>query len=518
MTRHLIHAVFVLALASVPACAHDTAEPTRALSGSALTLEDGLFYVTADEPARALVVDVSREEPDAHTLPLPEGTASSFARPGSGGREVVVLTGGRDARNAKSERAAVPSYVLLFARTGERARIALGGRYGQLALSADGRFAIAYAATGSLSLQNAIEVVDFDKALAGQAAVTRVDLSLDGRAPSTFVFAPAGFAQRLVLAPLPNALQVLDLEHPERRAIGITLSESRTLTPEQILFADDHVFVRSAGDARILSLEHVPTPRGEHSFQLAPSLLTASGPVSDIAVSGSGTGLRLLAVSGGLDVLDPTIGDRTSVEQAGGFSKVHPFEGVTPLDSQVAPRALLYREGRAQVGFVELGRDATWAARNVEIVELGEAPTSLVPLATRKLALATHASGKLSVIDLEQRTVRVVLLDGAIASLLLDENVASPRVFFATQAGSLARVVLDGLVSTAIPLSLRARTSSDPSGLLRDSLRLVPGATRTRLAVQEESESGRVTLIDADMPTLDSALELSGLSLSGLFD
>ena len=524
MTRHSTAHVLSLCLAAFAlGCDEGKEEPLADYaSAPPLTLDDGLFYAASAE--RALVVDLSADEPRTTEHALPVGDARRYERPGTGAREVVVLTSGRDAyKEGDTRHPAVPSHVLVYARDGERLRLPLQGRYGELSLSDDGKYAVAFRALGSLTLQNAVEVIDLARALDGEAGASQVvDLSLDGRAPTRIVFSPATFARRLALAPLDNALQVIDLEHPERREISITLSEQRSLAPGEILFTDRQIFVQSAGDQRVISFQLVELPRGQHSFQLAPSVLTASGPVSDIALTGAGETLRVLALGTRLDVLDPVVGNHVALD-ASGFPQLEQFIGRSPVDEQQAPRAMLYGRGRSDVGFVDLGASGAWPNRRVERVALSEPIAELLPVPERKLAVGTHASGRMSLIDLEDRTVKVVLLDGPAHGLLVDTAGTPARLWVETTQRTLGIVDLATFVPTMLPVTLgeplgtsELRRASAAPGL--GNLLLVPGAQRRRVAVLQASASGHVTLLDAADPQPATARELVGIFLSGLFD
>lgn len=526
MTQTLFRCALSLSAALLLACGD---APRRDLPAYAsvtpLPLQDGLFYVADSSDASALTVDfsVSNEVPDywarpdpvvrEHVLPAP----SVAHRPMASGRDALVLTSGREAvREGGRLRPAEPSQLIHFSILGMSPGRVLNGRYAQLALSEDDRYAIAFGARGSLTLQNAIEVISLEQPGVTTGGVV-MDLTFDGRAPTRFVFAPPGFFYPLALAPMPNALQVIDLEHPEHGEIAVTLGEARALDPQQIVFGGRGFFVRSSGSERILMFDIVPTPGGAHRFQLAPSVLTASGPVQDLALTyvPAVQAHRVLALGSRLDVLDPLTGESTGVERTSGFTRLHTFDGTSPVDDQVAPRALLYAPGRAQVAFVEIGAGAGWAGRSAELIELGEPIRELFLLAAHKLAVATHGSARVSVIDLQARTVGPISLDAPLVASLVDELVA-PRLWVETTAGTLGMLELRApFTATQLPITVSAPllSPSSPTNLVR-----VPRQNGRRLAVLQAAEGGRVTLLNADQPSAESAVELVGFLLAGLFD
>jgi hypothetical protein len=491
------------------------------------SLEDGLLYTPRGQgdDRHALLLDVSGEQPRTTQLELPDGTVSAFARPGSGGREVVVLSSGLEAvRTGKSKRAAVPSSVLIIGKAGQVVRKALQGRYRALALSPDGRHAIAFGSQAGLSVDNSAEVIDF----ASNVEPVLVDLSLDARAPTGFVFsAPGAFTHRVAVATQPNALQIIDLDHPDKGPISITLTAQSSLTPEQIVFAGDRMFVRSQVSAQIVTLQAIEVPKGNHDWQPAPQQLFASGVVQDIAVTGQGASQRLLALTTALEVFDPSIGPTARIEGVSGFTQILQFTGKSPIDGNETSRAMLYAAGSSRsavsssrVGFIDLGDETAWTTRNVEIVELGEGVLSLTPLTRRKLAIARNAN-RVGVIDLEARTVRRLVLNEYAGSLLLDEDGAEPQLWARGFGGELGRVNLASFARIELPFSLGSDAAlADPEtgdGMLR-----IPSATRRRIAVLQSSTMGRVTFVDADAPTGDaaaaSALEVLGIHLPELLD
>jgi hypothetical protein len=534
-TKLLTRALPILVSALLLSCSEDAqVDPDLAGTQAPRTLEDALFYVSSDKDSNhAMTLDVATDDAKVIKHELNGGTVLTFARPGTDGREVVVFTSGRAAYKDGDKRiAAEDAHVLVFNRAGQQRDQKLSGRYTSLTLSDDGKYAIAYGSSGNLVLQNAIEVINFDKSVEDPGAAVQMDLSFDGRPPESFIFGPStGFVRRLAIAPLTNALQVIDLEHPEHGEISITLSEQGSLSPLKVVFAKDQFFVQNAGSPQILTFQSIENqPRGMHSFQFAPSILTAGGPVTDLTTVGEDATLRLLALSSELEVFDPRVGTTATVEGVSAFGNIHKFSGKSPVDMNVLPRAALYAAGRAQIGFVDLGNEAAWSTRNVELIELGDALAELIPVPGKNLALVTHNSNRVSVVDLEQRTVKKLLLDSASATTLLDQSAGGLRLWVGGSDGSLGSVNLQDFADTReVPLTFDfgQATYADENSLAKSpinnaqNLLLVPGAVgtpRRRIAVVQRSTTGRVTLLDAENPTPESALEVLGFFLAGLFD
>jgi hypothetical protein len=500
------------------------------------SVEDGLLFIEQndDQVANTLLLDVASNKAHVTRRDLPAGSAQMLPRPGKNGREVIVFTGGRAAYKDDDGKhhELVPAHVLVFDRSGEIARHPLSGIFARLSLSEDGKYALAYQSSGFLAVQNAIEVVDIDKVAAKDASASQSVELLDGREIGSLVFSPAGkpdsFVRRLAIAPLPNALQIIDLEHPEKREISITLSETTTLTPGKIVFAKDQFFVQVVGSSQVLSFQYIPVQRGDHDFQLAPTNLNATSAVTDLATTGEGDKLRLLALSGKLDVLDPRIGTTAKVDAVTGFTQILQFTGSSPVDSNVTPRAALYAPGRAQIGFVDLGNESAWATRNVELIELGEPLTSLQAIPGKNLVLVRHASSKLSVVDLAARTVGRVSIDSSQAITLLDDDANHTRLWVSSGTGSLGSIdLVSRKANPPVALTFDAPQRGggdepDRAGVIDQpgNLYLVPraGGASRRLAVLQRSDTGRVTFLDADNPVPATALEVLGFFIAGLLD
>jgi hypothetical protein len=514
-----------VAFASLLGCSEDgSSDPPLVGASAPLALTNGLMYAGSEgtDEGSVLTLDLAADRPRVVQHPLPEGTVVGPFRRNDAGDEAVLLTTGRDAydTNGKHE-PKVNSHVMVVSRA-ERVKdhVLKGGRYQGLAVSQDGRFAVAHAPLGSVVLQNAIEVVD----LAPEPAVsTVVNLQLDGRAPSRFVFSPqAGFNRRIVVIPFTGAIVLLDLEHPERGEIAIPLSvpgDPRTLEPQDILFAGDRLFVQSSNSNQVLMIDLLAAPESLRDFRALPSLLTAAGNIVDIALSGTGEGLRLLALSSQLESFDPQRGISTSIA-ATTFNGVLPFEGSSPFDDMVGPQALLYAGGQTKLGFADLGSADAWENSTIEQVELGAPLSTITPLTTRKLAIALHSgSSQLSVIDLQERRVDPYRLDSPLRAFLVDEDAQHAWVWILTNAGKLDRIDLLARQVMEVPISFdRLDDARLPAGSSESGrLLLIPG-TRRRIAINQQSSAGHVTLVDAEVPTRESALELVGFFLAGLFD
>lgn len=508
------------------AIACDDGHDARRFSTDAqpVVLQDGLLYTRSDtaEGTRALLLDLSSDKPKVVPQTLQPGNVVSSARHDSAGG-ALLLTSGRDADNQHGKSVPEEPSHLVALDHAQPTDHKLSGRYTGLTVSDDGRFAVAYAPNGNLVRQNAIEVVDLEA-----NTTTRVNLQLDGRSPTRFVFSPKqGFNHRFLILPFGGTILLLDLEHPELDEIAIPLStdSSVSFTPDWILFAGDQVFVAGTGRDQVLVLSVLADATAKRGFQIASSLLTTRSALRDLKLIGSGAQLRLLALSTSLQWIDPARGNSTAIDGVSNFGRSLPFEGTAPLDAQTGSRAMLYAVGQSRVGFVDLGGDAAWATRSIDAVELGDPLLEIVSLAHHKLAIALHSTNRVSVIDLQTRRVDPYRFDAPVRSWLLDEDADHARFWTGTSTGKLG--VIDLVTpdnSLVVPIELEADNQAVTADAGVDDsqvpsagrLLLVPGA-HPRVAILHDDSGGHVTLVDANAPST-KPVDLVGFFLAGLFD
>ena len=138
-----------------------------------------------------------------------------------------------------------------------------------------------------------------------------------------------------------------------------------------------------------------------------------------------------------------------------------------------------------------------------------------------------HASNKLSVVDLVARTVKRVLVDSAQATTLLDQDANHARLWVSSGSDSLGSFDLVTFKSNPVPLTFDSSygggNGQEDQAVAAEQagrLLLVPTASggSRRLAVMQRADTGRVTFLDADNPSPDTALEVLGFFLAGLLD
>lgn len=538
MRTTMRRAFFPLLLSLVAACSDD---PEHDAVASAAELRpdavfDGLLYGAGADGV--LTIDLADPLKVArHTLPTP----LAASEPRAGGEQVVVLTQGREAIKQGDERLpALSSELLLFDRSGpiSPAPHRLSQRFGGLVLSADGHFAIAYQPLGDFALENAVEVIDLRKVVERAAdASTLVPFQYSGIAPTRFVFGPTtGFMRRLVVVPLTDTIELLDLENPKAGVTSISLRKSETdprrYVAGEVLFSGpvsgapgDRIFVQTMASSELYDIRLIgrDLAQNPHGFEPIRSLLQGSGQIDDIAMVGASEVQRLLAAGDRLEVFDLARGDARSIQETGAYDRLLPFVGESPADKSQRSRVLLYTQGQSRIGFVDLNEDSQWSTRSIETLELGQPVRELVALPAQKLALAVHDASKLSVIDLQRRTVGPLRLTAPLTSWLVDEQ--ATRLWLLA-GNSLAVTELATLTTRELPLSVSPLRAADGEEEIdnrrptsQGQLVLIPSATRRRVAVLHSAEAGRITLLDADQPTAqESWLELAGFFLAGLLD
>jgi hypothetical protein len=494
--------------ACVLGCGDDSVKAPVETAETPLGLEEALLYVQSgtEEKPRALIVEVTRG--DIAETPLPEGKTHAYARPAHAG-EAVLLSEGAAARLKDGRgRDAVPSHVLIFDRGGELKRFELTARYSALALSDDGRFAIAYGPSGSWATADNIAIVDLERDPDGPIASTTVR-ALDGQGPSAIAFAPANGTRRLAVLVMTDAINLVDLDRPDQRDKVLPLklpNGSASLKAKQVLFAGDHYFVQPDRGSDILAvrLEDDASPIGFHA---ALSTLGTESTLRDVALLDGSAAPRLIALGeSSLRVIDTLNGSGESSPAQGGFTAVHVFEGASPFDETPRTRALLYAQGNNRLGFVDLQRELPGNERSVDQLTLSAGLDSIAFPEGEPLAVIAQKDGRVSLVNLQDRTVSSLGAGANITQLLLDQRPGLSRVWVVTASGSLGAIDLARRTPRELLLD-RAATFVVP----------VLGAT-PRVAVGQSASSGSVLLLDANDPSRASAREIAGFLYNGFLD
>ncbi len=477
-------------------------------------VENGLLFLDDDAP-QAYLLDVTKKEPKVKQIDLPAGAKLALQRPGQKQDQVVVLTSGLAAVRGDGEnQPEVEAHVLVIAAAGEPALYPLGSRFENLTLSDDGRYGVAYAPSAGFSFGTSIAVVDLDMPpLAGSNPRLINVTSLDGQVPNRFVFSPeaqvAGEKRRFLITLSTNDINLIDLGHLERGEVTIPLTLGNTgesFDPEQLVFAGDQIYLQSRGasDVLVIQLTETTLQANRHGFAVSLLSLPVGDSLQGIALLGTGDAQRLLALSSrGGRVIDPRTGNGVDLDLSGSYTHAITFKARSPSDDTLSERAVLYGKD-SRIAFMDLSENGSAIASSVEEIPLNQDVTSALPLIERKQLVLTHDGDQVSLVDLEERTVSPLTLGTQVDVSLLDGERA--RLWITTADGSLGTLDLKTLAPSRILLD------ADAKGL-------VPiRGKRALMAVIHPSESGFVTLLDADKPNLDDATSLLGFLWNGILE
>jgi hypothetical protein len=243
-------------------------------------------------------------------------------------------------------------------------------------------------------------------------------------------------------------------------------------------------------------------------FAVSLNQLGAGGTPQDMTLYGSGETRRLLVAAGNQAlIIDANTSRVTAVPLDQSATRVLLFDAAAPFDSSVEKRALLYAPDGNSLTFLDLDRAEERGARSTEMLTLGSAFKSLLPLPNSPgFVLAVHTNG-VSLVDLADRTVTPISVNANLEDAIPDPVLnrawlvppGQPRVgYLDLDTFHPDEVRLDADIRYALPLT-RAE---------------VP-----RFVAVHDSPLGHVTILDGSEPKdLKSAVSLQGFLVSGALD
>ncbi len=428
------HAALALLALSAASCADFEPRHLGPLEDAVLAIDDRL--------ALARVVRIDAAGADIVDVPLAEGTAVLYERPGAPG-EALVLTQGV---LGDADEEPVPSEVAAIDRSGLLERWTLSGQYASAVISRDGRYLAALTPRGRLVVENRVEVVDLD-APPGDANPLALSLrSLGGEAPSAAAFSaplPLGDGElRFAALFAAGQLSLFDLDAPDAPPITVpTTADGASVGPSPVegVFVGAELIVR-ADTGRQLLVVTIGEGTGPQRFDVSVRTLAVSGTVRTLVVDERSPSPRVLALGdAALHVFDLETGIETAVEVPGGYRHVLPFDGPAPGDATHRPRLALYGDAPS-ITFVELGEDAA-EVRGAATLALAFRPSSVVADAEagRLVVFESVVQGG-SALDVARSYGRrpaaiVDLFDRSALAL-----VAAPEVGYAAVAASLRQM------------------------------------------------------------------------------
>jgi hypothetical protein len=479
---------------------------------AAQAVESGIVFVDTQRP-RAYVLSLDSRSPDARAFALPEGEAQLFAWPGHEGKKLVLTSGaaafGRGEDIFEEER----SHVLVVDAAGVVEDYELPGRFAALSIADDGSHAVAHSPDQAFAVATAVALIDLESGAAADNPRTLSLRSLDGTAPQRFVFTPeaqiAGQKRRLLLSLSDNYLNLVDVDHAERGDVTIELvlpGDGRSVTPEQVELSGDRIFVRSSGtsDVLVIQLTEVALDQNRHGFETSLLTLPVGEPVAGMKLIGEEASCLLSFASGRLIAIDPASGRSQALPVRGDYTSALSYRSRAPNDDDVRGRLLLWGAG-SMIAFVDEPTDASLSEASVEEVSVSDDVRELYALSARNLVVLSHGASRVSLVDLAERTVTPLALPGSSERVVVD--VARERLWVAFGEGRL------GTVSLGPSLETKEILLDAPA----ENVLIVEGRT-PRVAVLHRSESGFVTLLDAEQPSRSSARVLLGFLWAGLLD
>jgi hypothetical protein len=394
------------ALLCCTACGGVEEPPFRDLSEPRALDEHVVWFDRNNDEALLLDVGTSKPEPELDRIELPAMPRSVVRR--NGQNQLLVLLS--DEEDASGKLAVLgPSRVEQVYE--------IGAEFDALQQSEDGRWALAYfspnragvdPSTSLLFNPNEIAIVDLEAE--GEGAVVQRTLRSLGSVPRRVEFSPpmtiAGETRRLVVVFFEAEVTLIDLNHLDRPEYTIELSRGGGLGLTEVRFSPEeqriYLLADGSSDVFVLRLLEAGENR-ENDFEPSLNQLgTDSTPRDMVVFENDGERKLLVASSSSAQVVESSSNRVTQIPLENPGDRILLFEGASPFDDEVEPRALLYRLGSPGVTFLDLDDIEERTTRNREEFQLAPI-ASLVPLENNQV-LANHDTGGLSILNLEERT------------------------------------------------------------------------------------------------------------------
>ena len=449
---------------------------------------------------------------------------ASFIIPSPQKKRLLMLSAGKEAIY-KGQQAEEPGLSLLEKDKEGRPVVArfypLPRAFNRLAVSEEGRFAVAYhgSSSGSGVFQNPNEValLDLSKKHASDNPSFRT-LRTFGSTPLGVVFspqmaipAPSGTKRNLAIILATNQLTLLDMSHTERAEITVPLAQlgtNATIQPQEVLFsaATGSIFVRAHGSADVYALTLMAkTPKTPQENDFSPLINQPSSgkQVQDMMLfSDKSKDLILTAnASSDLSVIDAETSQHALIPVGDHVDTILPVPESNPTMALIYSRA----KPRSRIHFLKLADLGARLVQNLTSRNLAQPVHQLVATPGGKQALVVHNHQRtvISVLDLAGAHNTISPIQGQLALGSYDFTTSSYLV---------------GVSSGLAELGLINLTNLHPHNLRLDHNPRKVMAVGDAIVVDHGAAQGLVTVIPSPQATRGQCRVLWGFLFNGIFD
>jgi len=476
---------------------------------------------------RVTLIDVTAGTPVVSHTAI--GRNALYAVPSANSHQLFVITRGEQAIH-KGEIDQPPQFWVVDPQhPGAAVSYPIGSPFDRVAVSPDGKLAIAYFSAGGTDPDGFFRNPDELAVIELTSPASDTNPALDtirsfGSVPDGIALSPpmvvpgSGDPTPRTFAFIlsANNLTVLDATHPDRHEISIRLDlGGAPVVPRQVVFAPNtaSAYVRSdnARDVLQVLLEAEPpdpTVRNANDFRAVVAELGAGGGPTDIAVYDDANGRRQLLAStpntGEVVVIDADTAQFRSIHITDPIDRVLVFPG-----SDAAPHKALFASLHAALPrLYVLGLDHLddpLAQPTLDTIVLDKPVRDVVAVPGRDLAMVVHDDARtvLGLLDLEAESTSPLLGVGQLdaydflpdGSHLIGATTGVPRVGF---------VALDNLHPTDF------RLDDPPAHIL--------ATANGKIFVDHGGPFGHATIIPSASATRSEAIVLSGFLTNDLLD
>ncbi len=479
-------------------------------------LGDELLFIDR-ESSTAHAVKVLASKPRAAAVRLPLPTGPSLAANRAGQTELLVLGEGK--RDEFGERVDAPALAVLKPGRVDR-RYEFDVPYAKVSQSPEGHYAVLWEVPPDaqeaelLTDTNRVALVDLEHKPSEANPSNRSLRSLGGPLQGVFVTPPmnvAGRTRSLALFTFPKGLSIWDLTTPSRSEITAELSNlagNLVVSDIEVDTEAGKLYYAAQGSTDAYVLSFGPS-KGDTENDFAPSfnqLQLGSAPASDLILFGETEEQRVLAATGSaIVIVDADSSRLVPVALRHRAETILGFEGKSPRQNEIRPRALVYAAGASSVSFVDLDDVETTTTRAVETLDLGYLVASVTPL-NQGRALVTFSDTAVGVLDLESR--RFQPIGTTQPSLAMTVEPEGVRVWTGAQGDNrLGTFDSQTLQMDSIALDLPIQ-----------SFFLFGAEKKRRVVVTHQSSIGALTVVDANSLSRQNCRMLEGFLLDGWVD